>query len=95
MWDSRRRASPEDYELAAEEIRQEIRKLSLEKQRMSQKKKRLQRKAPKEKMLGTAASSSNQNESKAISTNNLFSSADVKIDPLTQKKWVDHCQSEA
>ena len=45
--DSRRRASPEDYELAAEEIRQEIRKLSLEKQRMSQKKKRLQRKAPK------------------------------------------------
>ena len=33
MWDSRRRASPEDYELAAEEIRQEIRKLSLEKQR--------------------------------------------------------------
>ena len=49
MWDSRRRASPEDYELAAEEIRQEIRKLSLEKQRMSEKKKRLQRKAPKKK----------------------------------------------
>ncbi len=86
MWDSRRRASPEDYELAAEEIRQEIRKLSLEKQRMSQKKKRLQRKAPKEKMSGTAALSSNQNESKAISTNNLFSGAGVKVDPVDSEE---------
>ena len=44
MWDSRRRASPEDYELAAEEIRQEIRKLSLEKQRISAKKEKMKRK---------------------------------------------------
>ena len=88
MWDSRRRASPEDYELAAEEIRQEIRKLSLEKQRMSEKKKRLQRKAPKNtgKMLANAASSSDHNELKAISTNNLFSSAGVKAGPVDREE---------
>ena len=48
----------------------------------------MQRKAPKNtgKMLANAASSSDHNELKAISTNNLFSSAGVKAGPVDREE---------
>ena len=44
-WDSRKRASPQEYELAAKEIREEIKKLSLERQRALEQKRVVQSKA--------------------------------------------------
>jgi DNA polymerase sigma len=45
VWDSRKRASPQEYELAAKEIREEIKKLSLERQRALEQKRMVQSKA--------------------------------------------------